>query len=91
MHVPLTEQFLHCQGNLDPAAECCLANAQLILEDRAMTGAAHLCGGRIAGISEGDQVPVSITTVFDALRVGSVEGDTVNSRKYARNVADGIP
>lgn len=39
---------------------------------------------------DGELASVGITTVFDALRLGSVEGNTVNPGKYARNIADGI-
>ncbi|MEM7318843.1 MAG: alpha-D-ribose 1-methylphosphonate 5-triphosphate diphosphatase [Pseudomonadota bacterium] len=118
----------------------CLANAQIILESRIVTGALHICDGKIVEISEGDHVPagsidfggdfllpglvelhtdnlerhmeprptvklplipailahdgelasVGITTVFDALRVGSITRENERYRKYARAVASEI-
>ena len=128
--------------NIEPrgVSEACLANAQIVLEDRVMTGALHLVGDRIAAITEGDVVPagaedcagdtlipglvelhtdnlehhleprptakmphlgailahdgemasVGITTVYDALRVGSINRKDANYSRYAREVADEI-
>ncbi|WP_295315471.1 alpha-D-ribose 1-methylphosphonate 5-triphosphate diphosphatase [Roseobacter sp.] len=122
------------------AAEQCFANARLVLANRVMTGAVHITGDRIAGITEGDHVPagaidcrgdillpglvelhtdnlerhmeprpkvklphvpailahdgelasVGITTVFDALRVGSMVSDNEHWNRYAREVAGEI-
>lgn len=121
-------------------SETCLANARLVLEDRVMTGALHIAGGRIAGIVEGDRIPpgavdcagdlllpglvelhtdnlerhleprpkvkmpqtaailahdgeiasTGITTVFDALRVGSIADPNESYQRYARPVATEI-
>ena len=116
----------------------CLANAQLVLAERMLHGAVFVEDGRIAGLEEGDHVPVGaidldgdvltpglielhtdnmerhiaprpkvtwpreaailahdaelagcgITTVFDALRVGSVVStDRTGYGKYARELA----
>lgn len=120
--------------------EMCLSNAQIVLEDRLMTGAIHIVNDRIAEITEGDSVPVGavdcqgdvlapglvelhtdnlerhleprpsvhlphkpailahdgelastgITTVFDALRIGSITTPNDTFRKYAREVATEI-
>jgi alpha-D-ribose 1-methylphosphonate 5-triphosphate diphosphatase len=120
--------------------EACLANARLVLEDRVVTGAVHLEGEWIVGITEGDAVPagaqdmggdyllpglvelhtdnlerhmqprpgvdlphntailahdgelasVGITTVFDALRVGSIISESDHYDRYARGVATEI-
>jgi alpha-D-ribose 1-methylphosphonate 5-triphosphate diphosphatase len=121
-------------------SELCLANATLVLEDRVMTGALHIVGDKIAGITEGDAIPmgavdcggdfivpglvelhtdnlerhleprpkvkmphvpailahdgelasVGITTVFDALRAGSITRTDESYEKYAREVATEI-
>ncbi|WP_112320981.1 alpha-D-ribose 1-methylphosphonate 5-triphosphate diphosphatase [Oceanibium sediminis] len=122
------------------AEELCLANARLVLQDRVMTGAVHIAGGRIAALREGDAVPAGaidcdgdllmpglvelhtdnlerhmqprpgvrlphagailahdgelastgITTVFDALRVGSFRESETGYGMYARKVATEI-
>ncbi len=122
------------------ASEICLANARLVLENRVQTGAVHVSGDRIVGLTEGDIVPagavncggdlllpglvelhtdnlerhieprpsvrlpllpailahdgelasVGITTVFDALRIGVIEGSTSANARYARAVASEI-
>ena len=118
-------------------AETCLANAQLVLEDRVITGRLTLRGGCIADLQETDTVPcgaldcggdivapglvelhtdnlerhleprpgvdwphtaaivahdgelasAGITTVFDAMRVGSIPGGAARYRKYAHPLA----
>ncbi len=115
-----------------------LANAQIVLPDRVMTGQISLADGLIAEIAEGDSVPpgaidctgdmlmpglvelhtdnlerhmeprpsvdwphinallahdaelasTGITTVFDAMRVGSIHGGKGRYNPYARRVAD---
>lgn len=115
----------------------CLANAQVILRDRVMTGAVHVEESAIAGIEEGDAVPAGavdcgggyvapglielhtdnlerhiqprpkvdwphnaailahdaelagtgITTVFDAMRVGSIPTGRGRYKAYARGLA----
>ncbi|MEM6324648.1 MAG: alpha-D-ribose 1-methylphosphonate 5-triphosphate diphosphatase [Pseudomonadota bacterium] len=117
-----------------------LANAQLVLSDRVITGAVVIDAGLITAVTEGTQVPAGavncrgdyvlpgmvelhtdnlerhieprpdvdwphlpailahdaelastgITTVFDALRVGTRMGSKARSRAYARQVADEI-
>ena len=117
-----------------------LANANLILPDRVLRGAVHVEGDRIAGITEGTDVPpgaidcagdhvapglvelhtdnlerhirprpgvdwphaaailahdgelasAGITTVFDALRVGSIGGAKSNYAPYALPLAEEI-
>lgn len=124
----------------DMSADLCLANAQIVLEDRVVRGALHLVGDKIAAITEGDAVPqgaidcdgdflvpglvelhtdnlerhlqprpsvmlphhaailahdgelasTGITTVFDALRVGSIISGDIEYGKYARQVASEI-
>ncbi|KPP90204.1 MAG: phosphonate metabolism protein PhnM [Rhodobacteraceae bacterium HLUCCA08] len=115
-----------------------LANANLVLPDRVLTGRVTIVDGRIAGIAEGDDVPAGaldcrgdlvlpglvelhtdnlerhieprpevdwphlpallahdaelastgITTVFDALRVGSIHTGKTGYGEYARKLAD---
>ncbi len=126
-------------GTLSEATQC-LAAARIVLRDGIITGAVHLEGKRIVGITEGSGVPagaenlcgdyllpglvelhtdnlehhirprpkvdlphitailahdgelasVGITTVFDALRVGSLLHSAGNYAKYARSVASEI-
>jgi len=116
----------------------CLANAQLVLEDRVLTGAVTIQDGVICDMSEGDHVPAGaldcagdfiipglvelhtdnverhieprpevdwphlpaliahdaelastgITTVFDAMRVGSIHSGKGRYIDYARKLAD---
>ncbi|MEO0943732.1 MAG: alpha-D-ribose 1-methylphosphonate 5-triphosphate diphosphatase [Pseudomonadota bacterium] len=120
--------------------EMCLANATLVLEDRTTTGALHVIGDQIMGITEGSAIPAGavdcegdmvlpglvelhtdnlerhleprpkvkmphvpailahdgelastgITTVFDALRAGSITRTDESYAKYAREVATEI-
>ena len=120
------------------SADLCLANAQLVLPDRVVTGAITIEQGLIAEIREGDQVPdgavdchgdlvlpglvelhtdnverhieprpevdwphlpalmahdaelasTGITTVFDAMRVGSIHSGKGRYIDYARRLAD---
>ncbi len=117
--------------------EMCLANAQLVLRDRVMTGWLRVAGGQIVEIGEGDAVPsgaidcggdfvapglielhtdnlerhiqprpkvdwphaaaiiahdaelasTGITSVFDAMRVGSIPTGKGGYTKYARSLA----
>ena len=132
---PVTEQH-----DSPMTEEICLANARLVLPDRVLRGALHIAGGTIAGIDEGDAVPLGavdcagdlllpglvelhtdnlerhleprpnakmphntailahdgelastgITTVFDALRTGSMNRGRFEGRRYARAVASEI-
>ncbi len=122
----------------DMSAAVCLANAQLVLPDRIVTGAITVEEGLISDISEGDHVPAGaidcagdfvtpglvelhtdnverhieprpevvwphlpaliahdaelastgITTVFDAMRVGSIHSSKGRYIDYARKLAD---
>ncbi len=116
----------------------CLANAQLVLPDRVVTGSLTIERGEISEITEGDRIPsgavdcggdlvipglvelhtdnverhieprpevnwphlpaliahdaelasTGITTVFDAMRIGSIHGQKSRYVDYARNLAD---
>ena len=118
--------------------DLCLANAQIVLPDRVLTGSLTLEQGQIRDISEGDRVPAGaidcagdlvlpglvelhtdnverhieprpdvdwphlpaliahdaelastgITTVFDAMRVGSIHSGKARYIDYARGLAD---
>ncbi|MBD3665745.1 alpha-D-ribose 1-methylphosphonate 5-triphosphate diphosphatase [Sulfitobacter aestuariivivens] len=122
----------------DMSKDLCLANAQIILPDRVLSGAVTIEKGVISGITEGDQVPdgaincagdlvlpglvelhtdnverhieprpevdwphlpaliahdaelasTGITTVFDAMRVGSIHSGKGRYLDYARRLAD---
>lgn len=115
----------------------CLANAQIVLEDRVVTGALHVADGQIIDVVESDQIPLGaidcsgdlilpglvelhtdnlerhiqprpqvdwrhdtailahdaelagcgITTVFDAMRVGSIPSGKGRYLKYARELS----
>ncbi|NRB00439.1 MAG: hypothetical protein HRU32_11565, partial [Rhodobacteraceae bacterium] len=39
------------------ADELCIANAEIVLEDTVLRGAVHIADGRIAAVTEGDNVP----------------------------------
>ncbi len=61
----------------------CLANARLVLEDRVMTGAVHIEGGKIVGMTEGDTVPGGATDLGgDYLVPGLVELHTDNLERH---------
>lgn len=63
--------------------EFCLANAKLVLEDRVATGALHIVGDRIAGITEGDAVPTGAEDMGgDYLVPGLVEVHTDNLERH---------
>ncbi|MEM9972495.1 MAG: alpha-D-ribose 1-methylphosphonate 5-triphosphate diphosphatase, partial [Pseudomonadota bacterium] len=122
----------------DMAGDLCLANAELVLPDRVVTGAITVERGVITAVTEGGGVPTGavdcrgdmvlpglvelhtdnverhieprpavdwphlpaliahdaelastgITTVFDAMRVGSIHGSKSRHRVYARKLAD---
>ncbi len=122
----------------DMSNDLCLANARIVLSDRVLAGAVTIEKGVIAGIEEGDHVPIGaidcagdlvlpglvelhtdnverhieprpevdwphlpaliahdaemastgITTVFDAMRVGSIHSGKGRSIDYARSLAD---
>ncbi|MEO9825724.1 MAG: alpha-D-ribose 1-methylphosphonate 5-triphosphate diphosphatase [Paracoccaceae bacterium] len=59
--------------------EQCFANARIVLEDRVMTGAVHVVGEKIAGITEGGGVPPGALDMGgDTLVPGLVELHTDN-------------
>lgn len=125
-------------SHLEPAADLCLANAQLVLADQVVTGCITIEQGVITDMTEGDAVPsgaldcagdlvlpglvelhtdnverhieprpevdwphlpallahdaelasTGITTVFDALRAGSIHSGKGRYLDYARKLAD---
>lgn len=61
----------------------CLANAQLVLNDRVLTGSLTLEGGMITGIAEGDHVPTgAIDCAGDFVLPGLVELHTDNVERH---------
>jgi alpha-D-ribose 1-methylphosphonate 5-triphosphate diphosphatase len=138
MNSPFVPQAVTAVDDNLVSASICLANAELVLPDRVMRGALIVENGQIAGITEGDAVPVGaincqgdyvlpglielhtdnlerhieprpevdwphlpalmahdaelastgITTVFDALRVGSIHESKARYKEYARALAD---
>ena len=137
MNSPFTTSPL--MDPLTPAgADLCLANAQLVLDDRVVNGAVTIEQGQITAIDQGDHVPTGaldcggdlvlpglvelhtdnverhieprpevdwphlpallahdaelastgITTVFDAMRVGSIHSGKGRYIDYARKLAD---
>ncbi len=125
-------------ADADTPRDLCLANAQLVLPDRVLTGSLTIEAGTITAITEGDHVPAGavdcrqdlvipglielhtdnverhieprpsvdwphlpaliahdaelastgITTVFDAMRVGSIHSGKGRYIDYARQLAD---
>ncbi|WP_299376520.1 alpha-D-ribose 1-methylphosphonate 5-triphosphate diphosphatase [uncultured Tateyamaria sp.] len=125
-------------ADADTPRDLCLANAQLVLPDRVLTGSVTIEAGTITAITEGDHVPTGavdcrqdlvipglielhtdnverhieprpsvdwphlpaliahdaelastgITTVFDAMRVGSIHSGKGRYIDYARQLAD---
>lgn len=138
MNSPISASPLAKAGDSDLSTDLCLANAQLVLPDRVMTGAVTIENGLIVAISEGDNIPAGaldcggdlvmpglvelhtdnverhieprpevdwphlpaliahdaelastgITTVFDAMRVGSIHAGKGRYIDYARKLAD---
>lgn len=63
--------------------EQCFANARIVLEDRIITGAIHVVGEQIAGITEGDHVPAGAEDMGgDTLVPGLVELHTDNLERH---------
>lgn len=138
MNSPFPTASLSMACDDDTTGDLCLANAQLVLPDRVITGAATIEKGVITQILEGDHVPTGavdcagdlvlpglvelhtdnverhieprpqvdwphlpaliahdaelastgITTVFDAMRVGSIHSGKGRYIDYARELAD---
>lgn len=138
MNFPVSTSSVTSSCNSGMANDLCLANAQLVLADRIVTGMVKIEQGIISQITEGDQVPVGavdcagdivlpglvelhtdnverhieprpdvdwphlpaliahdaelastgITTVFDAMRVGSIHSGKGRYIDYARQLAD---
>lgn len=63
--------------------EFCLANARIVLSDRVVTGAVHVIGDRIAGLTEGDRIPAGAQDMCgDYIIAGLVELHTDNLERH---------
>lgn len=71
------------QRDSDVKREQCLANAKLVLSNRVITGALHIAGNRIVGITEGDAIPLGAEDMRgDTLVPGLVELHTDNLERH---------